>query len=79
MFRKQPKTRTKRNIDYYKTILDFIEKKEPIPQDIISKAQVLEMTSMARQFINLFDVVYRSFYLLQSVIQVLSALANWVF
>ena len=72
-------TRTKRNINYYKTILDFIEEKEPIPQDLIPKSQVLRMTEMARKFINLFDVVYRSFYLLQSVIQVLSALTNWVF
>ena len=72
-------TRTKRDISKYKTILDWIERQEAIPQDILSKSQVTEMTRMARQFINIIDVVYRSYYLIQNVIQVLLSLTNWVF
>jgi len=71
-------TRTKRDISKYKTILDWIERQEAIPQDILSKSQVTEMTRMARQFINIIDVVYRSYYLIQNVIQVLLSLTNWV-
>ena len=75
---KDGKRRTKRNINAIKTFLKMLETQEKTPGEILSKSQVVGLVRMASAFINIYDVLSRSFGLLQVLFQVILTLAKFV-
>ena len=75
--RRHRPTRTKRDsTQFFKSILEMMERGDSIP---LSKSQVTSLARVARKLLSIYEVISRSFLLLQSVVKVFATLTSWAF
>ena len=70
-------TRTKRDTtQFFKSILEMLERGNSIP---LSKSQVTSLARVAKRLISIYEIISRSFTLLQTVVKVFVTLTSWAF
>jgi len=65
------------NVNYYRSLLDLLQNDLYIPEQILSKKNVLGVTKYARKIIDIYELISSTFDTINIVLDVLKALITW--
>ena len=72
------KKRSGKKLNYFKGLLEIMENDLHIPEEILSKENVHGMARFARKLVDFYDLISQTFRTITMIINIFSALVDWM-